>query len=101
MEEPFKALVKRERKTNKKKNNTASLEVLQWNAGKKLWRKSKNAPNCTLAPEISLVKNHGKQVNLGEISPYRFLNQLLKSDHAKYIRSKNNMKWRETVRRWL
>lgn len=56
----------------------------------KLWKKSKNAPSYTLAPEIPLVEKHDKQINLGEISPYRFLNQLLKRNQAKDI--KNNMK---------
>lgn len=66
--------------------------MLQWYAGKKLWRKSKNAPNYTLAPKIPIVKKHSKQINLGEISPYRFLNQLLKRNHAKDIKNKTNMK---------
>lgn len=57
--------------------------MLQWYAGKKSWRKSKNVPNYTVAPEISLVEKHGKQINLGEISPYRFLKGLLKRNHAK------------------
>lgn len=50
--------------------------MLQWCAGKKRWRKSKNVPNHILAPEISLVEKHGKEINLGEISPYRFLKLL-------------------------
>lgn len=58
----------------------------------KLWRKTKNAPNYTLAPEISLVEKHGKQINLGEIALHRSLNQLLKKKHAKCIKNKNNVK---------
>lgn len=85
MEEPFKALVKR-KKTNNNKKVTASLEVLQWYAGKNFEEKVKMLP---IAPEISSVKKQGKQINLGEISSHRFLNQLFKSDHAKYIKNNN------------
>lgn len=82
MEEPFKALVKRKKPNNNKKV-TASLEVLQWYAGKNFGEKVK------IAPEISSVKKQGKQINLGEISSHRFLNQLFKSDRAKYIKNNN------------
>lgn len=55
-------------------------------AGKNFGEKAKMLP---IPPEISSVKKQGKQINLGEIPSYRFLNQLFKSDRAKYIKNKS------------